>query len=70
MHQGQFEDLESVIEFYSEQEGVSGRNHHQEQILVPLRLGGSEKADLLAFLESLEGEPLPPEGNDSALTRR
>lgn len=70
MHQGQFEDLESVIEFYSEQEGVSGRNHHQEQILVPLRLGDSEKADLLAFLESLEGEPLPSEGNDSALTRR
>ena len=70
MHQGQLKDLKSVIEFYSEQEGVSGRNHHQEQILVPLRLAGSEKVDLLAFLESLEGEPLPLEAKNSAVTRR
>ncbi len=55
MHQGQFPDLDSVIEFYSELEGASGRNHHQEQILVPLRLSSDEKADLRAFLESLEG---------------
>ena len=59
MHQGQFADLPSVIEFYSELEGASGRNHHQEQILVPLRLSLSEKADLLAFLESLNGQAAP-----------
>ena len=56
MHQGQFSDLDDVIEFYSELEGASGRNHHQEQILVPLRLDDIEKADLRAFLESLEGQ--------------
>ncbi len=59
MHQGQFESLGRVIDFYSELEGASGRNHHQEQILVPLRLSDIEKADLLAFLESLEGRALP-----------
>ncbi len=59
MHQGQFESLGRVIDFYSELEGASGRNHHQEQILVPLRLSDIEKADLLAFLESLEGRARP-----------
>ncbi|QDV08593.1 Cytochrome c551 peroxidase precursor [Planctomycetes bacterium Poly30] len=59
MHQGQMPDLASVLEFYSELEGASGRNHHQEQILVPLRLSDSEKVDLMAFLESLEGQALP-----------
>jgi cytochrome c peroxidase len=58
MHQGQFADIRSVLDFYSELEGASGRNHHQEQILVPLRLTNSEKADLTAFLQSLEGRAL------------
>ncbi|MEM8709575.1 MAG: cytochrome c peroxidase [Planctomycetota bacterium] len=59
MHQGQLPGLAAVIDFYSELTGASGRNHHQEQILVPLRLSDSEKADLLAFLKSLDGQALP-----------
>ena len=66
MHQGQFQDLEEVINFYSEHEGASGRNHHQEQILVPLRLSGTEKADLLAFLLSLEGREHPAHSPNEA----
>ena len=59
MHQGQLEDLEAVIEFYSELRGATGRGHHQEQVLVPLRLSVQQKADLGAFLRSLEGEAPP-----------
>ena len=59
MHQGQLPDLASVIEFYSELTGATGRGHHQEQVLAPLRLSVSEKADLEAFLLALEGEQAP-----------
>lgn len=61
MHQGQLEDLDAVLDFYSELGGATGRSHHQEQILVPLRLVGNEKADLRAFLDALEGAPPAPE---------
>lgn len=63
MHQGQFETLEEVIDFYSELEGVSFRNHHQEQLLEPLRLDGAEKDALIAFLRALDGAP-HPRGSD------
>ena len=61
MHQGQFGDLAGVIEFYSELEGATGRGHHQEQVLVPLRLSVGEKEDLRAFLAALEGDQADPE---------
>ncbi|MEM1452747.1 MAG: hypothetical protein AAGI22_26825, partial [Planctomycetota bacterium] len=61
MHQGQFADLDEVLEFYSELTGATGRNHHQEQILVPLRLTEAESADLGEFLASLEGALARPE---------
>lgn len=61
MHQGQFASLDEVLEFYSEMAGASGRSHHQEQFLVPLRLSESERDDLIAFLDSLEGLPAAPE---------
>ena len=60
MHQGQLEDLASVIEFYSELEGATGRGHHQEQVLVRLRLTVGEKRDLSAFLAALEGSQAAP----------
>lgn len=59
MHQGQFGSLRAVLDFYSTLEGAAGRNHHQEQILVPLRLAERETLDLLSFLASLAGAPLP-----------
>ncbi|MFT5049032.1 MAG: cytochrome c peroxidase [Chlamydiales bacterium] len=60
MHQGQFPSLEDVVRFYSTLEGSSGRSHHQEQVLVPLRLNNVEEAALVAFLDSLSGAPIDP----------
>lgn len=61
MHQGQLANLTEVVRFYDTLEGSVGRSHHQEQILVPLGLGPNGQSDLLAFLASLEGQPLDPE---------
>jgi cytochrome c peroxidase len=58
MHAGQFPDLEAVVHFYSTLEGASGRSHHQELVLQPLKLTPSEQQDLVSFLRSLEGAPL------------
>lgn len=59
MHQGQFQSLEEVIEFYDTRENSVGQSHHQEQILQPLSLTREQRADLLAFLKSLQGSPVP-----------
>jgi cytochrome c peroxidase len=61
MHQGQLATLRDVVRYYSTLEGRRPPGPHDEKILVPLRLDESETADLIAFLESLTGEPLPPE---------
>lgn len=58
-HQGQFEDLASILAFYNTLEGQDLRSHHQEQLLRPLGLEPAELAALEAFLLSLEGSPLP-----------
>lgn len=57
MHEGQFETLEEVVRFYSTLEGALA-DHHGERVLEPLALSDAEIADLVAFLESLDG-PLP-----------
>jgi cytochrome c peroxidase len=59
MHQGQFADLETVIEFYDTRENSVGQSHHQEKILTPLGLSAGQRADLLAFLQALQGSPVP-----------
>lgn len=63
MHDGSLSSLAEVIEFYS----AGGRpNRYQSRLIRPLNLTADEKLDLLAFLESLAGEPMPhigpPEG--------
>ena len=60
MHAGQFESLEDVVRFYSTLEGAVQLDHHQEQVLSPLNLDEEEISDLVAFLESLEGEIVDP----------
>lgn len=50
MHNGIFESLEAVIEFYNE-----------KSRLAPLHLSKSEKEDLIEFLKSLSGSPLTGE---------
>lgn len=67
MHQGQFATLEEVVTFYSTREGAVPMGHHrQETILTPLGLTEQERADLVAFLTSLNEESPPEE----ALVRR
>lgn len=61
MHQGQLASLADVVRFYDTLEESVGRSHHQERILIPLELGAEGQADLLAFLATLEGQPLDPE---------
>ena len=61
MHGGQFEDLETVVNFYSTLEGSAPLHQHQEQVLRPLELDEGSRADLLAFLRSLSGRPPGPE---------
>lgn len=59
MHQGQFQTLREVVEFYSTRKRAVQIGHHQETILTPLHLSEQEIDDLVAFLESLTGDPLP-----------
>lgn len=63
MHDGSLQSLSDVVEFYN----AGGRpNRYQSKLIRPLNLTPDEKLDLLAFLESLGGEPVPhispPEG--------
>lgn len=58
MHHGQLADLSEVLTFYSELPGDPAANH-RELTLEPLDLTEAQKADLIAFLLALTGEPLP-----------
>lgn len=60
MHQGQFQTLGEVLDFYSTREGAMPPGHHQEQILEPLNLSPEEIEDLIAFLESLTDLEIEP----------
>jgi cytochrome c peroxidase len=57
MHGGQFETLEQVVAFYSTLPGTA-RVGHREEMLEPLGLSEQEIADVVAFLETLTGEPV------------
>ena len=62
MHNGAFETLEEVIEFYNAGGGDGVRE--KSELLEPLGLTDDEQMDLLEFLESLSGEEIrisPPE---------
>lgn len=55
MHNGVFKTLPEVIDFY---DLGGGKNPNTSPLIKPLTLTTNEKADLLAFLESLSGDPL------------
>jgi cytochrome c peroxidase len=57
MHGGHFDTLEEVVRFYVTL-GEQSRLGHREEMLVPLALSERDIDDLIAFLESLTGEPL------------
>ena len=55
MHNGAFQSLEEIIEFYNSGGGaVAGKS----PLVQPLTLTAQEKRDLLAFLQALTGEVL------------
>lgn len=56
MHNGVFWTLPEVIEFYNK---GAGDHPNKSPKLRPLNLSAPEKEDLLAFLKSLSGDPIP-----------
>jgi len=60
MHEGQIATLAEVVRFYSTLEGASPETGNERLIRV-LGLSPDEEADLVAFMESLTDESLPPE---------
>jgi cytochrome c peroxidase len=60
MHEGQLATLADVVRFYDTLEGAAPETSG-EKILQPLGLTEAERADLVAFLESLTDESLPDE---------
>jgi cytochrome c peroxidase len=60
MHNGSFADLEEVVRFYSTLPDLPPAGH-RELTLKPLNLSEAEVADLVAFLGTLTGDPLPPD---------
>lgn len=59
MHSGQFATLEEVIDFYDKADMTEGLIGVRDDVLQPLNLSTTEKADLVEFLRSLTGEPVP-----------
>ena len=53
MHQGQFSDLESVINFYSSFNGALPTKHHADSFLLPRNFSNDEKRALIDFLKIL-----------------
>lgn len=55
MHDGVFKTLEEVVDFLDQ---GGGPNSHLSPLIKPLGLTKEEKADLIAFLKALAGEPI------------
>ena len=53
MHDGSLKTLRDVVDFYN---GGGNSNAHLDQRIKPLNLSSAERDDLVAFLESLNGE--------------
>lgn len=58
MHNGMFFTMEEVVDFYNAG-GGEDRYHNKSPLLKPLNLTDQEKADLVAFLDSLNSEEVP-----------
>lgn len=60
-HDGSMATLEDVVRFYNAGGGTTGFPGEKDPLMVPLNLSEDEIADLVAFLETLTGEPVPAE---------
>jgi cytochrome c peroxidase len=61
MHTGELATLEDVVRFYNWGGGTSGFAGVKHPAMVPLLLTPDEEADLVAFMRTLTGEPIPVE---------
>jgi cytochrome c peroxidase len=61
LHTGRFETLREVVAFYKEGGATSGFSGQKHALMVPLNLTEAEIDDIVAFLMSLTGEPIPEE---------
>jgi cytochrome c peroxidase len=61
MHTGALTTLKEVIEFYNQGGATSGYAGVRDELVQPLNLTEAEMDDLVAFLESLTGDPVPAE---------
>ena len=57
MHGGHFETLTDVVLHYSEMDDPPPIGH-REELLLPQQWTDDQIADLVAFLESLQGQPI------------
>jgi len=61
MHNGSFATLEDVVTFYNVGGGTPPTNGVKDPKIVALSLSAQQQADLVAFLKTLSGEPVPAE---------
>jgi len=59
MHAGQLADLATVVAFYNAGGGEPVSGSTKDPLLTPLGLSETEQADLVEFLKTLSGEPVP-----------
>ena len=59
MHNGQLADLPAVVAFYNAGGGEPVTGSTKDALLTPLGLSEAEQADLVEFLKTLSGEPIP-----------
>jgi cytochrome c peroxidase len=53
MHDGRFQTLEEVVDFYNKG-GI--KNQYIDKLIIPLELTPQEESDLVEFLGTLNGE--------------
>jgi cytochrome c peroxidase len=58
MHAGQLATLDDVVKFYSQGGGDSADGGVKDAKMTAVNLTASESADLVAFLQALQGEPV------------
>lgn len=61
MHNGALETLADVVEFYNRGGSTNEFSANKTKLLKPLKLSKEEKADLVAFIESLSGPQIEME---------
>lgn len=61
MHTGHLSTLKEVVDFYNEGGAETGFAGTKDGLMKPLNLTATEVADIVAFLETLTGDPVPAE---------